>query len=56
MLRHIQCIIPALLRQQLCMRSRFHNLPAIHHDNQIRIPDGGKAMGNYDAGAETRRS
>ncbi len=43
-------IEPALL-QQLLVAALLYNVPVPHHQDYIRVPDGGKPMGYNKAGA-----
>lgn len=47
----IQLGIEAILLQQVFVAALFDNVALAHHQNQISVTDGGKAVGNDEAGA-----
>ena len=50
-LRLIQLRIQPIQRQQIFVRAALDDLPAVHHQDQIRSQDGAQAVGDDDAGA-----
>ena len=49
-LGHIQGVIGALLFQKLLMVPRFHHPPVVHDHDHVRVLDGGKPVGDNEAG------
>lgn len=49
-LGHIQLVISPLLFKQFLMASLFGDGPVVHNHNQVRILDGGKPVGDDNAG------
>ena len=47
---HVKLIVASLLLQKFLVRTRLDDMPLLHDHNLVRVPDGGKAVGDDQTG------